>query len=79
MNNTENKTIYSPTIFGLYSKVAKDLNFPDWLTPNPSNETWHTEGKGDTLTDLGGNPDISSKKELRDQKKNYFSPILGAS
>ena len=29
MNNTENKTIYSPTIFGLYSKVAKDTYYRD--------------------------------------------------
>ena len=30
----KNKIVYSPTVYGLYSNVAKRFNFPDWLTPS---------------------------------------------
>lgn len=74
----KNKIVYSPTVYGLYSSVAKRFNFPSWLTPNAGGETWHVEGSKDKLIDLKGTPSLISKGSLNKERKNYFNPILGA-
>ena len=74
----KNKIVYSPTVYGLYSSVAKRFNFPSWLTPNAGEETWHVEGSKDKLIDLKGTPSLISKGSLNKERKNYFNPILGA-
>ena len=74
----KNKIVYSPTVYGLYSSVAKRFNFPSWLTPNAGGETWHVEGSKDKLIDLKGTPSLISKGSLNKKRKNYFNPILGA-
>ena len=74
----KNKIVYSPTVYGLYSSVAKRFNFPSWLTPNAGGETWHVEGSKDNLIDLKGTPSLISKGSLNKERKNYFNPILGA-
>ena len=74
----KNKIVYSPTVYGLYSSVAKRFNFPSWLTPNAGGETWHVEGSKDKLIDLKGTPSLISKGSLNKKRNNYFNPILGA-
>ena len=77
MRKNKQRIIYSPTVYGLYSNVAKRFNFPDWLTPSAGGETWHVEGGKDKLVNKGGQPSTITKKDLKDQRDNYFSPILG--
>ena len=78
MEKSKPKIVYSPTVYGLYSSVAKRFNFPDWLTPSAGGETWHVEGSKDELIDLKGTPSLISKGSLNKERKNYFNPILGA-
>ena len=54
MKKSKQKIVYSPTVYGLYSNVAKRFNFPDWLTPSAGGETWHVEGGKDKLVNKGG-------------------------
>ena len=49
MKKSKQKIVYSPTVYGLYSSVAKRFNFPDLLTPSAGGETWHVEGGKDKL------------------------------
>ena len=78
MKRNKQRIVYSPTVYGLYSNVAKRFNFPSWLTPSAGGETWHVEGGKDKLVNKGGQPSTITKKDLQDQRDNYFSPILGA-